>query len=360
MKPIIYRLYPNTTTNTRRGRHYGGDPDGDRNIPVFDILPWPINRERYLPNFFTQPTANNSALMKNSNVIFLHHNKAGGTTIKSILSKYARRSHQRLTVLSNAEFKRQRTIAESHKSTRHKEIYVGGYAFGICDLLPATRPCSYFTLVRNPYSRIISSYFYCQKRGGDQLCGPVRPADVGIEAWAIHQGSYFFRQLLVHPDIRLNDPEKYSASYKNRTNHIFKFIGKSQSWWFVEKSYLQEEVSVEERRGLLKYCLDNLEKWFTVVGILEEYALSLRMLEVVYGIPFSEKEDLQKNVRSSSPQDDAMIDDMKRTLEESDAVREALQEDLAIYNRLYDIFNRQRDVLLSRESWWDCDLENLR
>ena len=150
--------------------------------------------------------------------------------------------------------------------------------------------------------------------------------------------------------MRLNDPQKYSASYKNRTKHIFKFKGKSQSWWFVEKSYLQEEVSVEERRGLLKYCLDNLEKWFTVVGILEEYALSLRMLEVVYGIPFSEKEDLQKNVRSSSSQDDAMIDDMKRTLEESDAVREALQEDLAIYNRLYDIFNRQRDVLLSRES----------
>ena len=227
----------------------------------------------------------------------------------------------------------------------NRSIIEGDYSFGSCDFADGNRPCSYFTMLRDPIERLISSFFYC-KQVFDQLCGPISAENMTIEKWAMHQGSYFFRQLLIHPDMCSMDLRKVVGRFRNRTRYEFKYRpDKKGSCWFTEKAYLEEKVTKVDRMILLQYCLENIENWFAVVGILEEFELSLKMFESVYELPFTNFAHTQANRGAlSASHDKSFLKNLSLELRHNDMVMNALYEDLALYEKVSNIFEKQKNI----------------
>ena len=78
--------------------------------------------------------------------------------------------------------------------------FAGGGSFA-ADSPFATRPCHLITVVRDPVTRLVSSWEYCKEFGNDQLCGTkhLSAKDATLEQWAWHQRRYLQMQLLVEP-----------------------------------------------------------------------------------------------------------------------------------------------------------------
>ena len=276
-------------------------------------------------------------MYQNSDIVYLHHNKAGGSSIKSILREIARISGFK-TVLIHP---RNVNFVQNHKSRSielsNQTIYFGGYSFGTCDFLLNERPCSYFTMTRNPFERAVSSYFYCKRYSGDQLCGPANITNMSIEDWAIYQGSYFFRQLLMHPDACSNKYGEIIDLYQNKTKNVYKYTKNRESCWFNQKAFLQTKVSDKERRVLLKHCLDNLERWFAVIGTLDNFTDFLMMLQITYDLPFRG----YVKTRVNGGKQGNLTKIMAAKLMSNSAVTNALYEDLKIYEKSKTIFDKQ-------------------
>ena len=49
-------------------------------------------------------------------------------------------------------------------------MLVGDYTMGVCNVVKASRPCAYYTMLREPRQRIASSYLHCQYEPDDQVC----------------------------------------------------------------------------------------------------------------------------------------------------------------------------------------------
>lgn len=309
-----------------------------------------MKNRRGLPNYFMEKmTPGHRKKYSDSHVVFMHHHKAGGTSTKAIL----KRIHQNFNIPSvlihimNSEAKF--AFYKAH-GTSERTIFNGGCAFGICDVLRG-RPCSYMTVNRDPYDRVISSYFYCLK-SNDTLCMQVNVKNMSIVPWAIHQGSHFFRQLLLHKDtcrIGLNTT-RYVRDYMERTRDTIPYntkIRKRESCWLRQKAFLQEALTKDYRRAMLNYCLDNLHKWFAVIGLLEEFHISLQLFEATFGLPFKKFFTGKKQVGIiRSTLNKATNRELRAELQRSTEVKEALHEDLMIYEVTKKIMNFQKEVFL--------------
>ncbi|PIK52749.1 hypothetical protein BSL78_10382 [Apostichopus japonicus] len=246
--------------------------------------------------------------------------------------------------------------------------YMGGYSFGICDALHNGRPCSYFTMVRNPYERIISCYFFCQRSSKDQLCTALNAANVTLKEWALHQGSYFFNQILLHPHVCQGTFDQY-----------FKLDGIQHNFWygdppcwFKQKVILGHYLTSEQENILLDYVLDHLEQWFASIGIIEEFDLSLGMFQHIYGLPFKDDcvgkhfqtgkyKKRKKNVTTNEEQvdRDQMIQQLKAELQADPEVRRALHADLVIYDKAKEIFDKQKEVYYTIKNGKPPDKEGI-
>jgi hypothetical protein len=158
-----------------------------------------------LPNYFIRGDNTSRPKYRNGTAVFMHHHKAGGTTMKSclnaIIGKNPRnnggRQHRFIETLHLD--KRLTWSYNWNQSQRLMYDFIsGGHVMGICnDLDPAIRPCSYFTMLRDPIEREVTSYFYCQVDDWDALCSSRRlhTRRTNIKQWALHQRSYLFTQL---------------------------------------------------------------------------------------------------------------------------------------------------------------------
>ncbi len=325
-------------------------------------IPWSIVRTHHLPNFYTQANVNDSMHYADSAVVYLHHNKAAGTTTKKCLTMIAPIAKRKIgTVLSSQG----RTLLERARNTKpdrlRSDIYMGGYAFGVCNYLTRHKHCSYFTILRDPYERLISSYSYCRRARRDQICSALGANDVSIKEWALHQGSFFFQQLLFDPTFCTTHfmRHKTLTSMRDIRHDI---IGadrlSSAPCWFRQKVIMHNALNANQTELLLQYCLENLEKWFAVIGLVEEYDMTLTLLEDVYKIPFrkcatgkainkSDYLNLEQvkgahNVSSDAKQDS--LKKLKLELQQDPAVTKALEADVRLYEKAREIFGRQTQI----------------
>lgn len=290
--------------------------------------------------------------------MYLHHHKAAGTSTKNCLVTTAAANERKIGIMLSSHG---RSILErSGHGIPHPlqaDIFMGGYAFGICEGI-TDRPCSYFTILRDPYERLISSYSYCRRARTDQICSALGANDVSIAEWAQHQGSFFFQQLLFDPVVcsknllsnqtlfSLNGIQHDIAGRSKRTNPLG-----SAPCWFRQKVAMHNTVNKIQSEALLKYCLEHLENWFSVIGLVEEYDASLALLEGVYGLPFTKcasgtavnKNDyLNLKLQSMAASAESTVSLLKRQLEQDPKVREALRFDIKLYQRAKQIFGEQK------------------
>ena len=330
------------------------------------LLRWPFRRN-FRPNYFltrnsssTASPRNRTSISDNDVVIYMHHNKAAGSTTKDCLGKVAFSTGRHLGPVQDSmgRLNVHNLIGRFPDFKHEHNLFMGGYAFGLCDELNTS--CSYFTILREPYERTISSYSYCRRARSDQLCAALSAGKVSLRDWALHQGSFLFRQLLFDPIFcrHFYDHTKYSNLSKVPHEFIRSKIGFGGApCWFRQKVVLQHAFDKDGMDKLLQYALQNLEHWFTVIGLVHEYDLSLAMLQEAYGLPFhtrcsgqkinvSDYKNMQNDtsdtkVNTNGTRMDIVGDNIRELMGDPE-VQQVLEADVKLYRRAVEIFEQQK------------------
>lgn len=324
-----------------------------------------------LPNYFIVGQAHGLKPMDYSNsvTVFLHHNKAAGSTVKTCLVQMQKRrsinGSEPIVATSNERIKihLQATTGVLLQNYRQTQYFMGGYAFGMCDYFSHTRNCSYFTFMRDPFDRVISSYFYCHEVPSDQLCGPVAVGNFTPEEWAVYQGSYFFYQLLINPLFCKGLSHLQATQLSSSVDNII--LHKMQTYmahlttvnqcWFRQRQYFQQVLSFDDLHSLFNYTLGNLENWFAFVGLTEDFNFSLEMLAHVYEIPFDQFCKMRTNRgnygqivngQSNTSPSNLTKSEIREILIRDPEVVKALNFDILLYNKGRDIFEKEKNIFL--------------
>ena len=293
------------------------------------------HRNRYLPNYFLDGNGEaRSDEYSTSHVVFLHNLKSGGTTMKGILSHIADVENlSQILIRPPPATRKQCTQLSRDKSiSKDRLIIDGSGTFGICDVLQV-RACSYFTVIRNPIERLISKFFFCQQNRSN--CRTEFTQNGTIVEAAKEEGSPFFQQLLAH-----------SSSCETPFENIDQYIDQFRKAGKWVNGPDDKEVTIQ-RLAILNYFLDNLVNWFAVIGITEEYDATVKALEAVYKLPFTKYYKQPKNsgtIRSEIEESEMAA--LRSELENSPVVQEALYEDMKLYAKAKEIFERQKNSLL--------------
>ncbi|XP_077870088.1 uncharacterized protein LOC102810117 [Saccoglossus kowalevskii] len=290
-----------------------------------------MKRKMFTPNYYLHPNPKNTSA-KNI-LVFVHNQKSGGSTLKACIDNITKKLH--LPAYKGIWSGAVTELIQSFNSKNvfQNKFYVSENTFGICD--DFNEPlCSYFTLLRDPYERIVSSHEFCKTHLGDPLCTASDARVLNVSQWALHQGSYFFRQLMYNgaqicSQSTLNSkilPILKENGYQgNKKEHV--------PCWYVHKLLLDDKMTKEEKDILLDFILQHLQDWFAVVAITEEYDMSLKLLQTAFNLPFY---DLCKGLRVESAT--MGVTDIKKKLAHYDLVKKLksqLQQDSEVYNALY-------------------------
>ncbi|XP_041470842.1 uncharacterized protein LOC121420320 [Lytechinus variegatus] len=357
------------------GRDYWSNPDSERSLDISymsedheemksdnhtaaqeistdHIKKWLPDTKNLLPNYFTmRDNVTNERRYADGILVYMHLNKAAGTTTKTCLSMMSKTRPNPKPVVTVSEA-RARIQTDIKNGKLKYDILMGDYSFGICDAV-GNKSCSYFTILRDPYERLLSSFSYC-KRAKDQLCEGLNPWEADLKRWAVHQGSYFFRQLLMKPWFCGANPE-YAKQGLDGIPHSKGRTFSNTPCWFRQKVILKRALTSGQMDILLQYCVEHLEEWFTMIGLTEQYDLTLRMLEKVYHLPFQKtcgrsqlnKSDYRNVARSRRISKEKSVVEWKRNLKEDPEVYEALRADIVIYEKAKEIFKRQSLAFLT-------------
>ncbi|XP_002740263.1 uncharacterized protein LOC100374895 [Saccoglossus kowalevskii] len=336
---------------------------------LIDRYPW-LYRKNFVPNHYTKrewvetaqtPVSDDS----NFTIVFVHNQKSGGTSIKECIDKITTRMSFPSYVGIYDDIRPKRTISdmigrvETMAKSNHPKMpkfFVSENTFGLCDVLD-DRPCSYFTLMRDPYDRIVSSYQFCKYQLDDPLCCATDARFLSIKEWALHQGSYFFRQLQFNT-IDICSPEAYRELIRprmDRVNYKGRDANKPPCWY--KHKVLLESMDEADQKIILEYILANLETWFSVVGVTEHFDEFLRLLEHTYGLPFHKEcsGHLAMKTEYSTWLQGRMRSDLmaarKKELMEDKEIQRALYYDVKIYEKLQEIYQAQKEHLEKLGEW---------
>lgn len=302
-----------------------------------------------LPNYFVKSHPGNRFQYRRSTAVFIHHQKSGGTTLRKCLrdllgepNRLATRSGQRMTGTSfMGSMHTDSVLLWTHllnKNARNNYQYIEGpNTMGICDTVLNEQPCSYYLLLRDPFDRALSTYFYCKVEKDDLLCASnqMDANKAHIKEWAIHQRSFLFAQLT------------FDIHYCNMS----RLQQQQLPCWYRQRA-MMEETDLQER---LKFVLSDLVHRFAVIGMLERFQQSLVMFEKVYGLNFTQcaqKKENSMNERLSQSSNSQIVQQISQReqlllqLRNDPDVQQAMRYDLAIYKKAKEIFLKQRQVML--------------
>lgn len=264
-------------------------------------------------------------------------------------------------------------------------MVVGDYAMGLCNILPASRPCAYYTMLREPRARVASSFLHCKYEPDDQLCMThvLDARKATFAEWVQHQGNYLFRQLTFDLTQALSTEEQYNM-YLNFAKHRRAMTDMEQQGAWISPSatggstagdsrddsdlvdtMLQHKPNMlwllEQQRGYslseedATSMVDLLEYRFAVIGIVEQFDESLEMFEAVFGLPFPaashhrSKAQAEHQMHVHDGEDISrrklLQDELVAEFQRDPQLDEYIQVDLALYDRAVELFEAQRRVI---------------
>ncbi|XP_071826932.1 uncharacterized protein [Apostichopus japonicus] len=283
-----------------------------------------------LPNYFLTSGIDDS-VFKNTSLSFVHYPKGGGTTIKNCVSKINQKyvKAEPFTVFAkNAGETKEKMLNGGFDDV---DSFMGTYGFSLCEHLKPRR-CAHFTVLRDPYDRMVSHYFFCKYGGGSNA-----PCNQPIEEFALLVRNVFFHQLTcLHKCQKGTTPE---------------------GGWMCDREQLEVEQIVNyhftEIEMVLNYAEQQMEEMFALVGILEELDSTLLLLQEALGIPFHDEcQNSHSNARpkESEERKQERIQSKKLLMENKD-VQRALEADVRLYQRAKEIFEKQKERSLDFKSF---------
>jgi hypothetical protein len=215
-------------------------------------------------------------------VVFVHIPKTAGSTLYQVMQRVYKPDEVVFLYESRIPQSVQMFDRLPEAAKRRLRMVLGHVGFGLHERLG--RPCTYATVLREPVDRIISYYYFVLREPGHFLHGPAR--ELGLEGFA-----------------------KSEASHK-LTNG--------------QTKYLAELDGLDANRDTLEAAKRNLEKYFSVVGLIERFDETLVMLRHVagWGLPYYDKANVTRDRPPKSEIPQSAID----------TIREHNQLDMELYD----------------------------
>ncbi|XP_065191602.1 uncharacterized protein LOC135822704 [Sycon ciliatum] len=295
------------------------------------------------PNFFLNMNSKEYRFhsdedVKKPRIVYLHHNKAGGTSIKTCMRRIAQ--HLGMTVTKAVTgFRRQQmekpAATSKQLAASSFDLIYGGYTAGLCseELYASSRPCLSFTLLRDPVHRLVSSYMYCQRNQKDQLCGSwlVNASSVTLSHWAQHQSGFLLAQLSYIPaDCKASPSSKLPC------------------WYQMVQAIKKRSCGQEDLVTLAKWVAEWLPDTFAAIGMLDEMELSMKMWGKASALPFENLCTGQESISLNENTVTAAEDTKSKLIQlatSDPSIQRALKLDTILYERAREIFNKQATIM---------------
>ncbi|KAJ8038626.1 hypothetical protein HOLleu_16098 [Holothuria leucospilota] len=265
---------------------------------------------------------------------FLHNPKSGGTTLKKCLMTISEKENKKLIPFMTTDNRLDIEVGllSGVYNWKSVDLAAGSVSMGICQNIDTPRRrCAYYTIVREPYDRIISHYFFC--KGGGVTSLPCH--NKTIEEYVMDVGSLFFRQLLFQVRCVRRRPEK-TVEYRCFRN-------------------LSAE-NIEDIDELTNYLVGKLESFFAVIGLTEEYDTSLVLFQDVFKFQFYDDcRGLKFNTAPIASSNSAVKQrhelekaEVKKRLLANEEIRRVLRPDVLLYEKAKEIFQQQKQLYMSK------------
>lgn len=177
-------------------------------------------------------------------LIFIHLPKAAGTTLAHLIEAEFGDGEVYVTNLAEREAGFA-TLPETEK--RQTRLLTGHMGFGLHQTLP--QEAVYVTLLRHPVKRVVSHYYFEQREPASSLRG-VMAAGMTLAEYVVHQHAY------------------------KRDNLQTRVL--AGDWVNRHGTRLCDEA-------MLTQAKHNLRRYFAVVGLTEQFALSYCLMANVFG-----------------------------------------------------------------------------
>lgn len=290
-------------------------------------IPSPDNGNA-LPNFYIHDGV--LSVYQASVPAFVHVPRSGGTSMEVCFNKTALYfGNKTPKILDHDGRKRLKTLFKNAKITsKAYRLYAGDRAFGICEDIP-DKDCSYIIFFRNPYDRLVSAYFAC--REGEGHAGyPLDCHTTDIQDWVIPISSTTLEQIFTQFNcLPIIDKEnwfipRYECDYKSSKMNTYAVFSANED--------------------LIQYALDSMDKTFALIGLTEEFVVTLQLLQNAFNFPFYEEcKELFENKGTFA--DANAKEQAKQTLMSNPDVQQALSADLRIYDKAKELFELQKQKL---------------
>lgn len=283
--------------------------------------------------------------------VFTHLNKAGGSTVKSMLKNIW---GTRYINYGGGEWHRgdgySQSVAEDLVHGQKWSVVGGGYVEALRRSNTVESKCKWFTVFRHPISRLVSAYYFC-KVSGSCASELLDAKLVDLTTFAKHWGNYAMRQFVLS-FVSIDDVMEYSRT--DTVKQTFPRTVKNPSlipgWYFV-KLYLDnhmqapvdDELPDRALYTMLQPVQDLLRDQYSAVGILEEYNTTLSIFNAALAMPGVDWHETFLSVGHVNA-NNKFKDEKAATLAEAwtnSEIKQYLQLDLLLYEHAVVLFHQQ-------------------
>jgi hypothetical protein len=243
-------------------------------------------------------------------LIHLHIPKCGGTTLRSLLVAAVPQAIRFEVDSRNIAGSRALLTCLPERKRGEIRLLHGHLSYGWHELLP--RRVRYITVLRDPDSRVISHYNYVRSRP-----------------------DHYLYDELVGSKMSLVDYVESGLTCEVNNGQVRQISGVED---IIQEPYGESQIRHgSDHSALLEQALDNIERYFVVVGILERFDETLKALTALIGLPIVPHKVLNatQDTRLAIPLPTG--DEIKR-------VRRYNQED----HELYRIMCERFDLLMKK------------
>jgi hypothetical protein len=230
-------------------------------------------------------------------IIFLHIPKAGGTTLRDIIS----RQYPKNSILTISHFKESLPIINQLTTNQQKSLRIiqGHLLFGIHKNL--SNHSTYISMVRNPVEHILSGYYYLLNSPTHPLYKIVKTANMSFEEYLTSGINHMTNnpQVRTITGVGVLDPEEIE-------------FGRCPN-------------------SLLEQAITNIKKHFIAVGITERFNESILVFKKLlnWSTPYYSKANVTRNRPKAKELTNKMV--------------ELINEYNELDFQLYDFVNQQLD-----------------
>jgi hypothetical protein len=236
-------------------------------------------------------------------LIFMHIPKCGGTTLTSILTEAVPEDRRFSVDGRNIAGSRKELAGLSETERERIELLLGHLCYGWHELL-APRRARYFTIVREPVSRVVSHFDFVRS----------------------HENHYL-HSAVVSGKMTVADYVESGITTEVNDGQVRQISGVED---IAQAPYGPSVVGYgEDHSALLEEAWTNIERDFLLVGLLERFDETLQRLRRMTGLRIGTYRE--KNVVRPT-------DASRPTPNEADVIRRYNRQDRELYNRCKEAF----------------------